>query len=157
MIDLKSHTKQEIIDHLLNNELKSIQKRFYSLIDDNRYNMIQDALDAIFIEERHGNSDEPGYVYSESFKKYSVKNLLHTIERNFELDKAYVIDSENRHVATYLAPSFVMDKEIFFVRDILTLLSDDVYISISFKIKNRWYSFTIDRDNIAYKPYKKYH
>lgn len=156
MISLENNTKQEIINHLVDNELKDIQKRFYSFIDENRYNIIHTLLDAIFTEDLYGaNSVE--YIGSSKFEEFSVVNMFNQLKRHFsEIDYIDVVANEKQRQQRYLGRHFNALHEIFLGKDLMMLIDPYVHIAMGFKIKNRWYSFIIDRNKIDYKPYKKY-
>lgn len=155
MVDLKNSTKNEIIDYLLKNDLKEIQKNFYSFIDNNRYNMILSIIDTIFTTTNKSNlSKNPNYIGNTEFEKFNVRHLFKSI-RNFQIDKIDIIDDENKAKASFLTQGLSYKSNPYFSKDLFILMGKNVHIRLYFKIKNRWYKFTIDRNNIEYKTYKK--
>lgn len=155
MIDVKTHTKDEIISYLLNNELKKIQKDFYSFIDDNKYNMILSIFWVVFNGTSANLSKSVDYIGKDVFNKYSVKHIFSSIYKNFKVDKSYIIADENKNKLAYLSKSSDIGNKPYFTKDLFLLMDENVFIRLRFKIKNRWYVFTIDRDNIKYRTYKK--
>lgn len=155
MIDLKNNTKDEIIDYLLKNELKEIQENFYSFVKRNRYNMILSILDTIFTVGKSTLSKNPDYIGNTEFERFNVRSLFHKIAKNFKIDKAYIINDKNKNKASYLSPGFAYNSNPYFSKELFVLMGEDVHIRLYFKIKNRWYKFVIDKDNIDYRTYKK--
>lgn len=159
MIDVNKHTKDEIISHLISNELAEIQKRFYSHIDENREEMIKTPIYVIFGkdgESRINQGDDINYISSSMFEKFNVGFLFKNIERHFEVDRMYIIADENKYKATWLSNNFNATHNIFFFKELQILLDKNVFIMLKFKIKNRWVRFYITRDDITYKFFKKH-